>query len=47
LLPVCQQHHDKIHNNGWHLHLAPNRTLTITLPDGTIMTTGPPKRNAA
>jgi hypothetical protein len=47
LLPVCQQHHDKIHNNGWHLQLAPNRTLTITLPDGTIMTTGPPKRNAA
>jgi hypothetical protein len=47
LLPVCQQHHDKIHNNGWHLHLAPNRTLTITLPDSTIMTTGPPKRNAA
>ncbi|MEY2443526.1 MAG: hypothetical protein QOE00_106, partial [Ilumatobacteraceae bacterium] len=47
LLPVCQQHHDKIHNNGWHLQLAPNRTLTITLPDGTIMTTGPPERNAA
>ena len=29
------------------LRLTPQRTLTITLPDGTIMTTGPPKRNAA
>jgi hypothetical protein len=47
LLPLCQRHHDKIHHDGWLLRLAPNRTLTITLPDGTIMTTGPPKRNAA
>ena len=47
LLPVCQHHHDKIHKDGWLLRLTPNRTLTITLPDGTIMTTGPPKRNAA
>jgi hypothetical protein len=47
LLPLCQRHHDKIHHDGWLLRLARNRTLTITLPDGTIMTTGPPKRNAA
>jgi hypothetical protein len=47
LLPVCQHHHDTIHNDGWHLRLTPNRTLTITLPDATVMTTGPPRRNAA
>ena len=47
LLPVCQHHHDKIHNDHWLLRLTPNRQLTITLPDGTRMTTGPPKRNAA
>jgi hypothetical protein len=47
LLPVCEQHHHKIHNDGWLLRLQPDRTLTITLPDGTIMTTGPPTRNVA
>jgi hypothetical protein len=47
LLPVCEQHHHNIHNDGWLLTLQPDRTLTIQLPDGTIMTTGPPKRSAA
>jgi hypothetical protein len=47
LLPVCEQHHQKIHHNGWNVSLGSNRELTITLPDGTIMTTGPPTRDAA
>ncbi|MEP7203225.1 MAG: DUF222 domain-containing protein [Ilumatobacteraceae bacterium] len=47
LLPVCEHHHHKIHNDGWLLTLTPDRTLTIKLPDGNIMTTGPPKRGAA
>ena len=47
LLPVCEQHHQNIHHNGWLITLGPNRELTITLPDGQIMTTGPPKRDAA
>jgi hypothetical protein len=47
LLPVCEQHHQKIHHDGWLITLGPNRELTIHLPDGQIMTTGPPKRNAA
>ena len=47
LLPVCQQHHHNIHNNAWHITLSRNRELTITLPDGQIMTTGPPKRHTA
>jgi hypothetical protein len=47
LLPVCSYHHQKIHNDDWLLTLTPNRQLTIRFPDGTIMTTGPPRRNAA
>jgi hypothetical protein len=47
LLPVCQTHHQHIHRNGWTLTLTPERQLTVTLPDGQIMTTGPPKRRAA
>ena len=47
LLPVCEIHHQKIHINGWLVTLGPNRELTITLPDGQVMTTGPPKRGAA
>jgi hypothetical protein len=46
-LPVCEHHHHNIHDNGWQLTLEPNRTLTIQLSDGSIMTTGPPKRSAA
>jgi HNH endonuclease len=47
LLPICEIHHQKIHNDGWIVSMGPNRELTITLPDGQIMTTGPPKRGAA
>ncbi len=47
LLPLCVQHHHNIHHDGWQLTLTPDRTLTIQLPDGTIMTTGPPTRGAA
>ena len=47
LLPVCEQHHQNIHHDGWLLTLRPDRTLTIRFPDGSIMTTGPPKRDAA
>ena len=47
LLPVCPQHHANIHNDGWTIELGPNRELTLTLPDGTTHTTGPPTRQAA
>ena len=43
-LPVCEQHHQKIHNDHWQLQLTPNRQLTITFPDSTIMTTGHRKK---
>jgi len=47
LLPLCEIHHQRVHHNGWRLTLTPGRTLTVALPDGQVMTTGPPKRNAA
>ncbi|MCU1360845.1 MAG: hypothetical protein JWN99_2134 [Ilumatobacteraceae bacterium] len=43
LAPVCKHDHATIHANGWTLHLAIDRSLTVRGPDGsTIMTTGPP-----
>jgi hypothetical protein len=43
MAPVCTRHHSLIHANGWTLHLAPDRSLTIRdKHGGTIMTTGPP-----
>ncbi|MFK7917895.1 MAG: HNH endonuclease [Ilumatobacter sp.] len=47
LLPVCQHHHTRIHDHAWQIELGANRELTITLPDGQIMRTGPPRRSAA
>ncbi len=34
LLPLCSRHHHLVHEGGWTIHLAPDRTLTITRPDG-------------
>jgi hypothetical protein len=47
LLPLCELHHQRVHHDGWLLTLTRDRNLTIELPDGQIMTTGPPKRNVA
>ena len=47
LLPVCIRHHTAIHHEGWIVELEPDRTLTVTLPNGEVMTTGPPRRRAA
>jgi len=47
LLPVCFRHHQLIHHSGWVIELAPDRTLTVSLPDGRVMVTGPPSRAAA
>lgn len=47
LLPVCEHHHQTIHKNGWLVQLTADHTLTNSLPDGQVMTTGPPRRNAA
>ncbi len=44
LLPVCVGHHNAIHHEGWEVKLRPDRTVTVTLPTGEVMTCGPPKR---
>jgi hypothetical protein len=44
LLPLCCRHHHAVHDEGWLLALAPDRTLTVTFPDGSTMATGPPTR---
>jgi hypothetical protein len=47
LIPLCSTHHHAVHEGGWHLALHPvNRQLTITYPDGSIQTTGPPHARA-
>jgi HNH endonuclease len=45
LIPLCQRHHDRVHTGGWILELGKDRALTIRLPNGTTMTTGPPNRD--
>ena len=47
LLPLCSQHHHCAHEGGWIFTLGPNRELTIEIPGGQIMRTGPPGRMAA
>jgi hypothetical protein len=47
LLPICSRHHHLVHEGGWQLHLGHDRALTVTMNDGTVMTTGPPNRTAA
>jgi hypothetical protein len=47
LIPMCTRHHHYAHEGGWQLHLAPDRTLTITKPGGHITTHAPPNAWAA
>jgi predicted restriction endonuclease len=47
LLPLCTKHHHLAHEGRWKITLDPDRNLTITKPDSTQMTTGPPQVLAA
>lgn len=47
LLPVCEHHHHRIHDDGWQVAIDGRRCLTVTFPDGETMSTGPPHRQAA
>jgi Domain of unknown function (DUF222) len=42
LLPLCSRHHHLVHEGGWKLSIATDRTVTVTYPDGSVQTTGPP-----
>jgi hypothetical protein len=47
LVPLCNRHHHLVHEGGWQLHLAPDRTLTVTRPGGQVTAHGPPRAMAA
>lgn len=47
LVPICSRHHTRLHADEWLLGLGLNRELTVTLPGGRVMSTGPPRRTAA
>jgi hypothetical protein len=36
LIPLCSSHHHLVHEGGWTLTLTPDRTITLTRPDGTV-----------
>jgi len=36
LLPLCNEHHHRVHEGGWHLALHPDRWITLHHPDGTL-----------
>lgn len=40
LLPLCSTHHHLVHEGGWRLALHPDRTITLSRPDGTVQFTG-------
>ena len=42
LIPICSRHHHVVHEGGWQLHLAPDRTLTVTEPNGNTFGTARP-----
>jgi hypothetical protein len=42
LVPICPYHHDRIHADGWTLHIGPDRSLTIRKHGVPLMATGPP-----
>jgi hypothetical protein len=37
LLPLCAFHHHLVHEGGWTLTLDPDRTITLTRPDGEVV----------
>jgi hypothetical protein len=36
LLPLCSRHHHAVHEGGWTLTLAADRSITLRRPDGTL-----------
>ncbi|MAT04509.1 MAG: hypothetical protein CL424_05640 [Acidimicrobiaceae bacterium] len=40
LAPLCETHHDLVHEGGWQLDVTPDRLGTWTRPDGVVFWTG-------
>jgi hypothetical protein len=48
LIPLCNEHHHRVHEGRWHIELLPDRTPVIAKPDGAIHSIGsPPTRRPA
>jgi hypothetical protein len=47
LVPLCSRHHHLVHEGGWQLHLAPDRTLIVVTRDGRTWSHAPPRTRAA
>jgi hypothetical protein len=41
LVPVCELDHHRLHEGGWTLKVAPDRTITVTSPTGEVTYDGP------
>ena len=41
LVPICETDHHRVHEGGWTLKVRPDRTITVTRPDGTVTYDGP------
>jgi hypothetical protein len=37
LVPLCSRHHHAVHEGGWKLSVSPDRTVTVVLPDGRML----------
>ena len=47
LIPICNRCHHLVHNGTLHLHLAADRTLTVTMSDGSTRINAPPPPRVA
>lgn len=46
LVPLCPEHHHRVHERQWSIQLEPDRSLDIRRPDGSrYTTTNPPRRH--
>ncbi|MEL7155030.1 MAG: HNH endonuclease [Actinomycetota bacterium] len=48
LVPLCSEHHHRVHEGGWSIELLADRSLRITRPDGVVHAVAdPPTRSRA
>jgi hypothetical protein len=47
LLPLCTRHHHLVHEGGWHVRIRSDRSLVVTMPDGSVTNHSPPMQRAA
>lgn len=44
LVPLCFEHHHRVHEGMWHIKLQPDRSLEVRRPDGSHHGTVPPPK---